>query len=112
MKQPGTEWYQYKIDMVWEQYQNYRAAMEQNPDRVYPGPRYTEEEDERTGVARENCISYITTSMTEFITGVMDPNSDAQWNAYLAKLDELGFAQWQEVSESSWNRLLDNGFKG
>ena len=112
MKQPANDWYKYKIDGVWDQYQNYMAAMEKNPDRIYPGPRYTEEEDERTSVARENCITYINTSMTEFITGIMDPNNDAQWNAYLAKLDELGFAQWQEVSESSWKRLLDAGFKG
>ncbi len=110
MKQPGTDWYKYKIEQVWAQYQNYQAAMERNPDRVYPGPRYTTEEEERTGVARENCTTYVKTSMTEFITGILDPNNDAQWNAYLNKLDELGLATWQEVSEASWNRLLDAGF--
>jgi putative aldouronate transport system substrate-binding protein len=112
MKQPATDWFKYKIDLVWEQYQNYMKAMEQNPDRIYPGPRYTDEEDERTGVARENTITACSTYMTEFITGVKDPNSDAQWEAYLKELDSLGMQEWQEVSEASWNRLLEAGFKG
>lgn len=112
MKQPGTDWYKYKIDLVWDQYQNYQKGMESNPDRIYPGPRYTEEEEERTDQVRSNCITYVGTSMTEFITGVMDPNNDTQWNAYLKKLDELGFKEWQEVSEASWGRLLEAGFKG
>ena len=112
MRQPGTDWYKYKIDQVWLQYTYYQEAMERNPDRIYPGPRYTTEEDERTSQSRTNCINYATTSMTEFITGILDPNSDAAWNAYLKKLNDLGFAEWQEVSEASWNRLLDAGFKG
>ncbi len=112
MKQPATDWYKYKIDLVWDQYQNYQKGMESNPDRIYPGPRYTDEEEERTDQARSNCTTYVTTSMTEFITGVMDPNNDTQWNAYLKKLDELGFQDWQEVSEASWGRLLEAGFKG
>lgn len=112
MKQPGTDWYKYKIDLVWDQYQNYQKGMESNPERIYPGPRYTVEEEERTDQARSNCTTYVTTSMTEFITGIMDPNNDQQWAAYLAKLDELGFDQWQEVSEASWGRLLEAGFKG
>lgn len=112
MKQPTTDWYKYKIDLVWDQYQNYQKGMESNPDRIYPGPRYTDEEEERTDQARSNCTTYVTTSMTEFITGIMDPNSDQAWAAYLAKLDELGFQDWQEVSEASWGRLLEAGFKG
>lgn len=112
MKQPATDWYKYKIDLVWDQYQNYQKGMESNPDRIYPGPRYTDEEEERTDQARSNCTTYVTTSMTEFITGVMDPNNDTQWNAYLKKLDELGFQDWKEVSEASWGRLLEAGFKG
>jgi len=112
MKQPTTDWYKYKIDQVYTMYTYYQEAMEKNPDRIYPGPRYTEEEEERTDQARSNCTTYVTTSMTEFITGIMDPNSDQAWAAYLAKLDELGFDQWQEVSEASWGRLLEAGFKG
>ena len=107
-KYPSNDWYDYQMKITYEQYQNYMdCQVKYNPENIYPGPRYTEEEDERTGVARENCITYINTSMTEFITGVLDPNSDAQWEAYLAKLDELGFAQWQEVSEASWSRILE-----
>lgn len=109
IKYPATEWYNYQLKITYEQYQNYMGCqVKYNPDLIYPGPRYTAEEEEQTGVARENCITYVSTSMTEFITGIMDPYDDSQWNAYLAKLDELGFQQWKQVSESSWARILES----
>ncbi len=109
IKYPSTEWYDYQLKITYEQFQNYMGCqVKYNPDLIYPGPRYTEEEEERTDAARENCVTYVKTSMTEFITGILDPSDDAQWDAYLKKLDELGFQQWKEVSESSWARILES----
>ena len=40
-----------------------------------------------------------------FISGAMDAESDADWNAYLAALENEGMSEWLEVAQSAYDRM-------
>ena len=42
---------------------------------------------------------YITTSINEFVLGVRDIDSDADWQAYINTLEAMGYERYIEVAE-------------
>ena len=55
---------------------------------------YTDEEVSDWADARTALDTYINEAATRFALGELNPNDDADWNAYL---DELGKLQYQEI---------------
>jgi len=50
-----------------------------------------------------NIESNVATATAEFITGVRDPNSDADWDAYLQGLDGLGVDRYVEIWQTAYD---------
>ena len=100
-----SDWMKLKSSMHAESYQNMLAAEEKyNPEKVVMGIGYNTEENDKYATLRTNVNDRAQKAQTEFCTGVMDPNDDAQWNAYLAELKELGWDAWVEVANTAYKR--------
>lgn len=50
---------------------------------------------------------YIAEAQGLFITGVMDPKNDADWNTYLANLEAQGMGKWQEIAQTAYTRMKE-----
>ena len=61
--------------------------------------------DERAEFARD-LTDYISDRRSEFCTGLMDPNSDADWQTYLDGLDRLKYDRWIELAQIGYNRIF------
>ena len=42
----------------------------------------------------------------KFVMGMMDPNSDADWEAYLSALDGCGLQEWNQYYTDYYNANL------
>ena len=62
--------------------------------------------EERSEFAKE-LTSYIRNRRAEFCTGVLDPNSDADWQNYLDGLDALKYDRWIELAQIGYNRIFE-----
>lgn len=72
------------------------------PEEVCRSLRYTDAETEEADQAAWS--SYISEARTLFCTGVMNPNSDSDWNDYLAKLEEYGQSRILKVAQTVYDR--------
>ena len=101
------EWTLFKSKIVAQMVDIYYArAQEKNPKVTCPALVYTLEEEERTEQIRSNCGQYINKSRSEFCTGTMNPNDDAQWQAYLDQLEQLGLQDWLDLAQTVYDRQL------
>ena len=101
---------QHKYDLFNEALENYYYQIENhNPaeKNICPLLVWPQEYKEEVPYAREDCKSYISKARTDFITGVMDINKDADWQKYLDKLDELGFEQWLFYSQAVYDATIN-----
>jgi len=64
----------------------------------------TPEEDELFHEFNTELSSLVNTAKKEFALGRMDPNDDAQWQAYLDDLKKLKFERWAEIAQASYDR--------
>ena len=90
-----------------ESRKNYDAAAEKynpNPELICPTLVYTEEEKEELESPMTAVTEYFKKSRTDFAMGALDPNSDADWNAYLKMLNELGLEEWLMVAQMVYDR--------
>lgn len=99
-------WYAKRTAMAAEQYKLFaeQEAAKNDPSMICPLLVYTEEEQERTSMVKTNVSDRRTKAQTEFCTGILDPNSDADWNAYIKQLEDLGLAQVLESCQTSYDR--------
>ena len=68
----------------------------------------TEENDEIWTEANTNITTYYQTARAEFCTGLRNPSSDADWDAYLKDLENLGYyTDWIGPAQLSWD--MDRG---
>lgn len=98
---------QHKYNMFLDMKASYdKQAAEYNPKNICPLLVRNSEEKEATDQLRSDCIGYISTSRSKFITGAtgFDINSDADWQAYLNKLKELRVEQWVAVAQGIYER--------
>ena len=79
------------------------AAKDASPIKA-PLLTFTEEEKERTSIYTTNVGDRRSKAMTEFCTGVLDPNKDADWNAYIKELEDLGLDIVQEFYQTAYDR--------
>ena len=101
-------WLAMRSQMAAESYENAMATAEKNnPKTICPILVYTTEESELVGAQSSACADYYKRSRTDFIKGTLDPNSDADWNAYLAELDKLGLEDWVAISQNAYERNVN-----
>ena len=81
---------------------NYDAG--KHPAQQIYNVNRTEENDEAWTEANSNIASYYKQARAEFCTGVRDPKSDADWQAYLKDLDNLRYHEdWIGPAQTSWD---------
>jgi len=81
-------------------------ASMKTPDEVVYNLVYNSEENETVSEVSTVLKDYIKQSRSEFATGVRDPNSDADWNAYLNDLNNQGISKWLSVAQTAYTRML------
>ena len=69
---------------------------------------YTSEENEVVGGTLKQLESYVDEAQAMFISGVMDPNDDAQWNTYLANMEAQGLSQVLKIAQDAYTRMNAN----
>ena len=98
----SSEWAKYKSALHAESRRLFDEAAEKyNPpaEQICPLLIWTQELIDEVPYERDDCKSYIAKARTDFITGVMDIENDADWQKYLAQLDTLGLETWQFYSQ-------------
>lgn len=83
------------------------AAAEKNPEIICPTLVSTAEEKEAIEMVRTNIGTYASKMEMAFITGIgekCDIESDADWNAFLKTLDDMGLDQYQKYVQTSYDR--------
>ena len=99
------EWTKIKSQMHAENYALFcESEEENNPKIICPTLIYTEDEKELTSMERTNTSDRMEKAMAEFCTGVLDPNSDADWNAYLKQVNDLGLPVWLELAQTTYDK--------
>ncbi len=100
------EWMRRKYELHAESYHLFAEAEEKwtDNDAKCPLLKYTDEEKERSAVAEANVGDRMNRAITEFMTGVLDPNSDAAWEAHLKQIDELGMQTVLEKAQIAYDR--------
>jgi len=76
-----------------------------HPDEVVEKLIYTTEEQETVSAVKTQIEDYVAQARAMFVSGVMDPNDDAQWNTYLADLETQGLSQYVEVAQTAYTRM-------
>jgi putative aldouronate transport system substrate-binding protein len=84
---------------------HYKLYADKYPSRVLPALKYTLPEAEQLGMTITDVNDYVNQSIAEFVTGARDINNDAQWNAYLRQLDNLGLQKWIQISQTAYGRM-------
>ena len=75
------------------------------PDEVVYKLNYNLEENEVYTQYHSGWKDYITEARALFISGTMDPNSDADWNTYLNTLKANGEEDILRVVQSAYDRV-------
>ena len=106
MSDQMTEWQIKKAALHAESVELFQWVEENrnNPDEMCPLLTFTEDEKEETSVERTNVDNRASKAQAEFCTGTLNPNSDADWNAYLKQLNELGLEIYQEYMQKGYDR--------
>ena len=100
-----TEWMATKSKMHAESYAMFlESEQNNNPKTLCPVLIYTEEEKEMTEAERTNVGDKRSKAMTDFCTGVLDPNDDAVWAAYIKELEDLGLQTVLELAQKAYDR--------
>ncbi len=102
-----SEYQKIKSKMAATSYKLYaeQLANFNDPSLVCPTLTYTSAEKERTSVERTNISDRRSKAQAEFCTGVLDPNKDADWNAYLKELEELGLQVVVDYAQAGYDRI-------
>ena len=99
------EWTMKKSQMHAESRRIFEEAQKNNPENTCPTLIYTTEEKEDTEMIRKNIDDYVSDQEMAFVTGIgSNINNPADWNAFLAKLDELGLAEFQTLVQTAYER--------
>ena len=75
------------------------------PDEVVYNLLYNAEESEAIAEPKTLCNDYMLEARALFISGTMDPNSDADWQKYLDSMEANGLSIWVENTQSCWDRM-------
>ena len=100
-----NDWNAMKINKLNEMYRLETAAPQ--PKEIFDFAIYSlSDYDERAEFARD-LTDYISDRRSEFCTGMLDPNSDTDWQTYLDGLDALKYDRWIELAQIGYNRIFE-----
>lgn len=75
------------------------------PEEVLPELKYTDDELSEVGELKTNINSQVWLSLTQFIKGDRDIDSDSDWNTYLAEMENIGLSRYMEMAQTAYNRM-------
>ena len=75
------------------------------PDEVVYTLVYNEDENETVSEVKTSLKDHVKESRALFISGAMDPNSDADWQKYLNELESMGLSDYLDDSQSAYERM-------
>lgn len=84
---------------VSKEYEKYAPEL----DTIVPSFAYTEEEATTVADTSVAVMTYANQATVDFITGVMSLDND--WDAYVAKLDELGLQTYIDLMQSKYDAM-------
>ena len=91
------------LDSYYNQQENYNPPAEQ----ICPLLVWPENYKEQLPTQRSDCPSVISKYRTDFITGKLNIESDADWNAYLNQLKNVGVEDWQYYAQLVYNETIN-----
>ena len=91
------------LDSYYNQQENYNPPAEQ----ICPLLVWPENYKEQLPTQRSDCPSVISKYRTDFITGKLNIESDADWNAYLQQLKNVGVEDWQYYAQLVYNETIN-----
>ena len=91
------------LDSYYNQQENYNPPAEQ----ICPLLVWPENYKEQLPTQRSDCPSVISKYRTDFITGKLNIESDADWNAYLQQLKNVGVEDWQYYAQLVYNETVN-----
>ena len=50
-------------------------------------------------------LQYVEEARALFVTGVMDPTNDADWESYLSNLESIGMSEYVAAAQSAFDRM-------
>ena len=102
------EWTMKKSQMHAESRRIFDAAQANNPEFTCPRLVTTTEEQEATEMVRTNINDYVAKKERDFVTGIGDGsniNSDADWAAFLAELEDMGLETYRDYVQTAYDRM-------
>ncbi|MDO4488183.1 MAG: hypothetical protein Q4B67_03750 [Eubacteriales bacterium] len=76
-----------------------------NPTEIVKWYPYTSQERTELGTIKTEYVAFIRRARAEFLTGVRDINSDADWNAYLEQCRQIGSEKLLSISQQAYTRM-------
>jgi putative aldouronate transport system substrate-binding protein len=92
-------------ELTWKNCLEIKGGVE--PAEKFFNVIYSAEEMEVVTEVQASVIDTLNTWRAEFITGVKDPNSDADWAAFIDDLEEKGMYDWMEAAQDAYTRFLE-----
>lgn len=83
-----------------------REQMPYKPAETVVKIIYQSEETDAVTELRTAVRSYVKESVVQFVVGGIDPNSDSDWNAYLAELERLNYQQVLDTDRQAYARTM------
>lgn len=74
------------------------------PDKVITELVYTVDESENVSASKNLLNERFIETRAQFATGILDPNSDADWKAYLDSVESIGLSEFLEISQKAYDR--------
>jgi len=76
------------------------------PEEVILALVYNAEEQEVVSEYKTLVVDFVKSQRALFISGNLDIDSDADWEAYIQNLEDQGLNEWLEVSQSAYTRMF------
>ena len=96
---PGT-----RNELTWKACLEVKSGVE--PAEKFFNIIYSAEEMEIVTDVQKTLQDTLNTWRAEFITGVKDPNSDADWADFVAALKEKGMYDWMDAAQDAYDRFM------
>ena len=104
MAEESSDWIKYRSKMAAQSRANFDEGCANNPKNLCPTLVYTEAEKEATSAMRTAVSDYWTKARTDFGKGILNPESDSDWNAYVANLNKLGLQDYLNLAQKAYDR--------
>ena len=91
-------------ELTWKDALAVKAGVE--PAEKFFNIIYSAEETEIVTEVQKDLQDTLNTWRAEFITGVKDPNNDADWKAFCDALEEKGMYDWLDAAQDAYDRFL------